>query len=78
MPKDFDFDLKFRVTSFTLAATIRGFNQEESSKSQAFTDGQKRILNNLQTGNVVSIINIKAVGPGGDSRDLNDLVIKIK
>jgi len=78
MPKDFDFDLKFKVTSFTLAATVRGFNQEQSSKGQAFTEDQKRILNNLQSGNVISIINIKAVGPGGDVRDLNDLVIKIK
>ncbi|NOU17039.1 MAG: gliding motility protein GldM [Bacteroidales bacterium] len=78
MPKDFDFDLKFKVTSFTLAATIRGFNQEQSSKGQAFTEDQKRILSNLQSGNVISIINIKAVGPGGDVRDLNDLVIKIK
>ena len=43
-----------------------------------FTDGQKRILNNLQSGSVVSIINIKAVGPKGDIRELNDLVIKIK
>ncbi|NVO08456.1 MAG: gliding motility protein GldM [Bacteroidales bacterium] len=78
MPKDFDFDLKFNVVSFTLAATIRGFNQEESSKNQLFTEGQKRILTNLQSGSVVNIINIKAVGPGGDQRDLNDLVIKIK
>ena len=78
MPKDFDFDMKFTVTGFTLAATIGGFNQEESSKNQLFTDGQKRILTNLRPGSVVNIINIKAVGPGGDARDLNDLVIKIK
>ncbi len=78
MPKDFDFDMKFTVREFTLAATIRGFNQEETSKNQMFTDGQKRILNNLQSGSVVSIINIKAVGPKGDIRELNDLVIKIK
>lgn len=78
MPKDFDFDMKFTVKEFTLAATIRGFNQEETSRNQMFTEGQKRILNNLQSGSVVSIINIKAVGPKGDVRDLNDLVIKIK
>ncbi|RPH33865.1 MAG: gliding motility protein GldM [Bacteroidales bacterium] len=78
MPKDFDFDMKFRVTEFTLAATIRGFNQDESSKGQSFTEGQKRILNSLQSGSVVNIINIKAVGPKGDVRELNDLVIKIK
>ena len=78
MPRDFDFDLKFTVVSFTLAASVGGFNQEESSKNQLFTDGQKRILNNLRSGNVVNIINVKAVGPSGDIRDLNDLVIKIK
>ena len=60
MPRDFDFDLKFTVVSFTLAATVNGFNQEESSKSQLFTDGQKRILNNLKSGNVVNIINVKS------------------
>lgn len=78
MPRDFDFELKFTITNFTLAATVRGFNQEESSKNQLFTDGQKRILSNLQSGSVVNIINIKAVGPGGDVRELNDLVIRIK
>jgi gliding motility-associated protein GldM len=78
MPRDFDFELKFTITNFTLAATVRGFNQEESSKNQLFTDGQKRILNSLQSGSVVNIINIKAVGPGGDVRELNDLVIRIK
>ena len=78
MPRDFDFELKFTVTSFTLAATVRGFNQEKSSNNQLFTDDQKRILTNLQSGSVVNIINIKAVGPGGDVRELNDLVIKIK
>jgi len=78
MPKDFDFDMKFTVTGFTLAATSGGFNLEESSRNQMFTEAQKRILNNLRSGNVVSIINIKAVGPKGDPRELNDLVIKIK
>ena len=78
MPKDFDFDMKFIVKEFTLAATIGGFNQEETSKSQQFTEGQKKILNNLRSGSVVNIINIKAAGPKGDLRDLNDLVIKIK
>jgi gliding motility-associated protein GldM len=78
MPRDFDFDLKFTVISFTLAASVGGFNSEESSKSQLFTDAQKRILNTLRSGNVVSIINVKAQGPSGQIMDLNDLVIKIK
>lgn len=78
MPRDFDFDLKYTVTSFTLAASVGGFTQEETSKSQRFTDAQKRIVNNLKAGNVVNIINVKAVGPSGDVRELNDLVIKIK
>ena len=78
MPRDFDFELKYTITSFTLSAQIGGFTKEESSKNPSFTAAQKAIINGLKSGNVVNIINVKAVGPGGDIRELNDLVIKIK
>ncbi|MHC1703519.1 MAG: gliding motility protein GldM [Tenuifilaceae bacterium] len=78
MPPDFDFELKYTVTSFTLSAQVGGFSSDESSRSASFTDAQKRIINNLKSGNQVAITNVKAIGPGGDERILNDLVIKIK
>lgn len=78
MPPDFDFDMKFTVTGFTVSATIGGFLQEEAARGQTFTEGQKRIINNLRSGQVLNITNVKAVGPDGASRDLNDLVFKIQ
>jgi gliding motility-associated protein GldM len=78
MPPDFDFDMKFTVTGFTVSATIGGFLQEESARGQLFSDGQKRIINNLRGGQVLNVTNVKAVGPDGVSRDLNDLVFKIQ
>lgn len=79
MPPDFDFDMKFKVVSFTLSASIGGFAEPKESKSQLFTEEQRRILSNLRSGNVVNIINIKAVTPKGDIIELDrDLVLKIK
>lgn len=78
MPQDFDFDLKYRVVSFKLSATISGFLQERESTSSRFTDEQKRIIGSLRSGNQVAITEVKAVGPSGDIVDLNDLVIKIR
>ncbi len=78
MPQDFDFDLKYKVVSFKLSATIGGFLQERESNSSRFTDEQKRIIGSLRTGNQVAITDVKAVGPSGDVVELNDLVIKIR
>lgn len=77
MPKDFDFDMKFTVYGFTLAATSGGLTWKITSEMKCLLEAQKRILNNLPLGNVVSI-NIKAVGPREILRNFNDLVIKIK
>ncbi len=78
MPQDFDFDLKFKVISFKVSATVGGFLQEKESTSSRFTDDQKRIISSLRTGNQVAITDVKAVGPSGDVVDLNDLVLKIR
>jgi gliding motility-associated protein GldM len=78
MPPDFDFDMRFRVTAFTVSATIGGFLQEQASNNQMFTEEQKRLINNLRVGQVVNITNIKAVGPDGNTVDLNDLVLRIQ
>lgn len=78
MPRDFDFDLKYKVVGFNLSATIGGFLQEKESKSSRFTNDQKKIIQKLRPGSQVAITNIKAVGPSGDVVELNDLVIKIR
>lgn len=78
MPPDFDFDLKFSIKSFVVFAPVGGYVMEESSSSQLFTDKQKQIMKGLQSGQRVSITDIKAVGPDGRVVDLQDLSIKIK
>lgn len=78
MPPDFDFELKYTVTGFTLTAASGSFVTPAQSKGQTFTEEQKRLLNNLRAGSQVTITDVKAVGPNGVPRDLPDLVIKIK
>ncbi|QKG78855.1 type IX secretion system motor protein PorM/GldM [Tenuifilum thalassicum] len=78
MPRDFDFDLKFKVVGFKLSATVGGFLQEQESKSSRFTEEQKRIIRSLRPGSQVVLTDVKAVGPSGDVVDLNDLVLKIR
>lgn len=74
---DFDFDLSYKVVGFKLSATIQGFLQEQESKSNRFTDGQKKIIVNLRSNSQIALTNIKAVGPSGNVVDLNDIVLKV-
>lgn len=74
---DFDFDLKYDIVGFKLSATVQGFLQEQESKSNRFTEGQKKIINNLRSHSQIALTNIKASGPGGKVVDLNDIVLKV-
>ncbi|MCL2098759.1 MAG: gliding motility protein GldM [Bacteroidales bacterium] len=78
MPSDFEFDLRYRVASFKVSATIDGYTEEEISQSAAFTDRQKRIFNQLRSGQRLSFVEIKAIGPDGKTVELYDLSVKIK
>jgi gliding motility-associated protein GldM len=78
MPRDFDFDLRFRVTSFTVFAIIDGFADEETSNSNTFVHKQQQIFNRLRPGQRVTFTDIKAVGPDGRTIELSDLSIKLK
>ncbi len=78
MPRDFDFDLKFRVVSYTASATIDGYNLDETAQSELFGDKQRNLFNRLKPGQRIVFTDIKAKGPDGRSVDLPDLSIKIK
>ncbi|MDR0692365.1 MAG: gliding motility protein GldM [Prevotellaceae bacterium] len=79
MPRDFDFDLRFRVVSFTVSATdANGYTMDETSNAETFTSRQKQIFNRLRTGQRVLFTDIKAVGPDGKTIELSDLSIKLK
>ncbi|MDR1347665.1 MAG: gliding motility protein GldM [Prevotellaceae bacterium] len=78
MPDDFEFDLKYTVTSFRVSVTgSGGYEKEEPSNGAYFSTAQKTLFNNLRTGQRVFISDIKATGPGG-AVDLATLDIRIK
>lgn len=78
MPEGFDFDLTFRITSFTVMATVAGFTQTQASNNNVINDNQRRLIEGLRSGQTVNIIDVKAVGPDGRTRELNDIVYRIR
>ncbi len=77
MGEDFDFDLKFTVTGFTIAAIKQGFYKSEVSKSYRFTDEQLDFIDGLGRGEKLIIEDIRAVGPDGATRKLATMTFTI-
>jgi gliding motility-associated protein GldM len=75
--EDFDFDLTFRITEFTVSANVGGFFNEKKAKGNKFTPDQLKLINGMKRGQKVIIEDIKAVGPDGSTRKLNSIVFKI-
>lgn len=76
--ENFDFDMKFTVTGFTVSATLKGFREEASSNGPAFSAQQKQIISSVPSGQKVYIEDIKAKGPDGSVRNLGALSFKLK
>jgi gliding motility-associated protein GldM len=70
---NFDFDLTFRVTSFTVSTIKSGYLQFVDSESASFTTEQKELIENAGVGSAVMINNIQAKGPDGSNRDLGSI-----
>lgn len=75
--KDFDFDLRFTVTEFTLSFNEKGFDQFEPAASNRINDKQKALLNKLTRGKKLYVEKIKAVGPDKKVRDLSPIIITV-
>ncbi len=75
--ENFDFDLKFKVTSFKLTMIIGGKPIEKVSRSNRITDDMKIMLKKAKTGSKVYIESIKAKGPDGTVRNLGSLSFKV-
>jgi len=76
--KNFDFELEYTVTEFTVSAVLSGgFTKTETSKSTGYSKAQMDIISQVKTGQRVTFESIKAVGPDGKSRTLNSIVLKI-
>ncbi|WP_321287971.1 gliding motility protein GldM [uncultured Sunxiuqinia sp.] len=77
--KDFDFDLKFKVTQFDITFTgTGGYNNTWSSDSNRFTDEQRTQFNTLAPGSIIYIDNIFAHGDDGTDRELSPISFKIR
>ncbi|MDR0713807.1 MAG: hypothetical protein LBF89_06075 [Bacteroidales bacterium] len=68
--ENFDFDLKFRVTEFSVSAVVKGFTQTKPTKGTNISADQKALINGLSKGSKVYFEDIKVVGPDGSTREL--------
>lgn len=70
--KDFDFELAYTVTRFTVSVLKNGYIVDEPSKSNRFTNEQKELIKTMSRGSKVSIEAIRAKG-AGSIRDLGTI-----
>ncbi len=75
--ENFDFDLRFRVTAFTVSTVVGGFVQSRPSTNANITDQQKALINGATRGQKIYFEDIKAVGPDGTTRELSAISFTI-
>lgn len=75
--ENFEFDLRFNVTEFTVSATVRGFVRNFKTQGNRFTDEQKALFESMGTGETIYIVDIKAIGPDKVPRDLSPMNLVI-
>lgn len=76
--KDFLWDLKFTITEFTLFYSMDKIDIEETSKSNKVTDKMKSMIAGMTPGKIIAFKDIKAVGPDGKIKNLDQIVLTIK
>lgn len=75
---NFDFDLKFKITGFTVSTIVKGYTRDETSRSDMFTREQIALLKTLTRNKKVYIEDIRAEGPDGETRKLPAISFRIK
>ena len=74
---DFDFDLRYQVTGFTVLYNDKGNDYEEPSTNSNLTQKQKDLIGRLTRGKSLIIKDIKALGPDGKIKELQPVLLKI-
>ena len=72
-----NFDLNFKVTGFTISVPKGGDYFDYSSTSNRFSPEMLSAIKGMKKGSKLIIENIKAVGPDGTPRKLENVVFKI-
>jgi len=75
---DFDFDLQYNITGFTVLYSDRMGDFEQPSSGSNLTSQQKELLGRLTRGKYLTIKDIKALGPDGKTTDLSPILLKIE
>ncbi len=76
--ENFDFALSFNIVSFYVTCNIGGFDETVKASGRAFTPQQKSIISQVKKNGRVIIEDVRASGPDGTVRKINDLVLKVQ
>jgi gliding motility-associated protein GldM len=74
---DFDFDLRYNITGFTILFTDSRGTFEQKSNTSNLTPQQKDLINQLSRGKYLTIKDITALGPDGKTKELSPVILKI-
>jgi gliding motility-associated protein GldM len=74
---DFEFDLVYKITSFTVLYTDSRGDFEEPSTGNSLTQRQKDLIVKLARGKNLFIKDIKCLAPDGRTLDLSPIILKI-
>jgi gliding motility-associated protein GldM len=74
---DFEFDLVYKISSFTVLYTDSRGDFEEKSNTSSLTSAQKDLITRLTRGKNLFIKDIKCLAPDGRTMDLSPIILKI-
>ena len=75
---DFDFEMKFTVTSFVVSSSKGGYVIDKPANGNKFTQEQIDLMKGLPSGSRLYIDNITVKGEDGSNRNLSAISFKIK
>jgi gliding motility-associated protein GldM len=74
---DFDFDLQYQITGFTILYSDSRGDFEAKSTNSNLTTQQKELIGRLTRGKYLTIKDITALGPDGKTKELLPVILKI-
>jgi hypothetical protein len=74
---NFEFDIRFTITEFSVSANDRGFYRTITSHSNRFTEEQRSFIRSLNRGQMLIFSDIRAVGPDEEERELSPMILRL-